>query len=102
MGEIMMKTFSIVVGMGLSFLLSATSVEAGALREMMMAKKMKESASQSASSTTTTPANAATVTPAASKAQADPKFELAKKKCVELGNKEGSSKFNSCVVTLME
>ena len=98
----MMKTFSIVVGMGVSFLLSANSVEAGALREMMMAKKMKESASQSTSSTTTTPANAATVTPAASKAQADPKFELAKKKCVELGNKEGSSKFNSCVVTLME
>ena len=97
-----MKTFSIVVGMGVSFLLSANSVEAGALREMMMAKKMKESASQSTSSTTTTPANAATVTPAASKAQADPKFELAKKKCVELGNKEGSSKFNSCVVTLME
>lgn len=69
----MMKTFSIVVAMGLSFLLSATSVEAGALREMMMAKKAKEAASQSASSTTTTPANAATVTPAATQAQADPK-----------------------------
>ena len=47
-------------------------------------------------------ASTAQVPPAATSAGKNPAFETAKLKCKQLGNKEGSDKFNSCVMTLME
>ena len=97
-----MKTLFSLVSFWILLGVMVSPVQAGAMREMMMAKKLGNSATQqqapaSAVPTTAPPAAVATQPPAV-----DAKFETAKKKCAELGNKEGSSKFNSCVVTLME
>lgn len=73
------------------------SAQAGPIIKMLEEKKAKQAASStSAAPTPQTPTNA----PAASKG--NPQFDAAKVKCKELGNKEGSDKFNSCVMTLME
>lgn len=73
------------------------SVEAGPIMKMLEEKKAKQAAGTppSAASTSTTP-------PAAAPASNNSAFESAKGKCKKLGNKEGSDKFNSCVMTLME
>jgi ribosomal protein L12E/L44/L45/RPP1/RPP2 len=71
--------------------------QAGPIIKMLEEKKAKQAASS------TSPAPAAqppTAAPATTKS--NPQFDTAKKKCKELGNKEGSDKFNSCVMTLME
>lgn len=74
-----------------------TSAEAGPIMKMLEEKKAKQAAGA-----TTGSAPTAQVPPAATSAGKNPAFETAKLKCKKLGNKEGSDKFNSCVMTLME
>ena len=76
------------------------SVTAGPLLKMIEEKK----AAQSSSSGKTTPpaSQAAPTTATAQPSKAESKFETSKTKCRELGNAEGSDKFNRCVMTLME
>ena len=97
-----MKSFLTLFSFVVVIVVTVAPAQAGALREMMMAKKLGSASSQqqapaTAVPGTTVPAPAVTQPPAV-----DSKFENAKKKCAELGNKEGSNKFNNCVVTLME
>lgn len=73
-------------------------VKAGPIMKMLEEKKAKQATATG--SGTTDPASAST--PAAATAPKNPAFETAKLKCKQLGNKEGSDKFNSCVMTLME
>lgn len=97
-----MKFVTALFSLFMLSLVASAPVQAGAMREMMMAKKLGNASSQQQTPATAVP-SATTSAPAASQPPAvDAKFETAKKKCAELGNKEGSSKFNSCVVTLME
>ena len=74
-------------------------VKAGPIMKMLEEKKAKQSTATG--SGTTAPASASTPAAAAA-APKNPAFETAKLKCKQLGNKEGSDKFNSCVMTLME
>ena len=76
-----------------------TSTPAGPLLKMLEEKKAKQAAS-GASTEPATRSSMNQVTPAAG--DKDSKFENAKLKCKELGNAEGSNKYNSCVMTLME
>ena len=77
------------------------SAQAGPIIKMLEEKKAKQAASSSSASTTpTTPTTPPAAAAASSKGNTQ--FSTAKMKCKELGNKEGSDKFNSCVMTLME
>lgn len=73
------------------------SAQAGPIMKMLEEKKAKQAASSTSTATTAQPPTAASATN-----KGNPQFDTAKKKCKELGNKEGSDKFNSCVMTLME
>ena len=74
-----------------------TSAQAGPIMKMLEEKKAKQAAGATSGSAST-----AQVPPAATSAGKNPAFETAKLKCKQLGNKEGSDKFNSCVMTLIE
>ena len=81
--------------------------QAGPITRILMGEEMKKTESQK--TTTPTPkapspetnpisTTAPTVAPAVKR---DTNFDDSKTKCVELGFKDGSNKFNNCVMTLM-
>jgi hypothetical protein len=74
-----------------------TSAQAGPIMKMLEEKKAKQAAGTTSSTAPTTQAP-----PSATPASENSVFETAKLKCKQLGNKEGSDKFNSCVMTLMD
>jgi hypothetical protein len=78
------------------------TAQAGPIIKMLEEKKAKQAGSSSSASTNpgTPTAQPPAAAPAISKGNLQ--FDTAKMKCKELGNKEGSDKFNSCVMTLME
>jgi len=93
-----MKLTHLLIVSALAFV-TIDSAQAGPIMKMLEEKKAKQAASSTSSAPATQPPTAP-ATPTTSKA--NPQFDTAKKKCKELGNKEGSDKFNSCVMTLME
>jgi hypothetical protein len=92
-----MKLKTILIVSAFAFVTSLGQAHAGPLMKMLEEKKAK----QAASSGSTAPAAQAQQAPAAA-TNDNSKFATAKTKCKELGNKPGSDKFNSCVMTLME
>lgn len=74
-----------------------TSAQAGPIMKMLEEKKAKQAAGTTPSAAPATQNPPAAATPSKNSA-----FETAKLKCKQLGNKEGSDKFNTCVMTLME
>ena len=87
---ILISVFSATTMMG--------QASAGPIMKMLEEKKASQAASTSKSSGS--PSQAAPSPSAAAKG--DSKFDTAKIKCKELGNQDGSDKFNRCVMTLME
>lgn len=86
-------------------LFAATSMmgvaSAGPIMKMLEEKK----ASQAAAGSSKGSSPSGQTSPSTSAAMAgknDSKFETAKLKCKELGNQEGSDKYDRCVMTLME
>ena len=82
--------------------------QAGPITRILMGEKMEKAESQK---TTTPTPNApspetkpiSTTAPAAAPAvKKDTDFDDSKTKCVALGFKDGSNKFNNCVMTLMK
>lgn len=95
-----MRLTKICLVWGFSMVTMTGPLSAGPLIKMIEQKKASQASS---SSKTTPPSSQATPTPAkAESSKAESKFETSKTKCKELGNPEGSDKFNRCVVTLME
>ena len=78
--------------------------QAGPITRILMGEKMEKAASQK---TTTPTQNAPSpeTNPISTKApvvKTDTDFDDSKTKCVALGFKDGSNKFNNCVMTLMK
>ena len=86
---LIVATFAFVTALG--------QAQAGPIMKMLEEKKAKQAASTSSNTPTSQPQPATAPAPTANS-----KFDTAKMKCKELGNKPGSDKFNSCVMTLME
>ena len=89
-----MKPFFATLAAAMLITATPTLVKAGPIMKMLEEKKAK----QATGTSSTAPTSAST--PAAT--SKNPAFDTAKQKCKQLGNKEGSDKFNSCVMTLME
>ena len=70
------------------------STQAGPLLKMLEEKKAKQAGTEAGTEPSTEKAGTMD--------DKDARFDDAKRKCQELGNKEGSDKYNSCVMTLME
>lgn len=92
-----MKFKPILILAALAFVTGLGQAQAGPIMKMLEEKKAKQAASASSSTPTTQPQPASAAAPNDSS-----KFDTAKIKCKKLGNKPGSDKFNSCVMTLME
>ena len=92
-----MKLKPILIIAAFAFVAGLGQAQAGPIRKMLEEKKAKQAASTSSNTPTTQPQPAPATAPTA-----NAKFDTAKMKCKELGNKPGSDKFNSCVMTLME
>ena len=78
--------------------------QAGPITRILMGEKMEKAASQK----TTTPTQKAPspetnpISTTAPVVKTDTDFDDSKTKCVALGFKDGSNKFNNCVMTLMK
>ena len=78
--------------------------QAGPITRILMGGKMEKAASQK----TTTPTQKAPIpetnpiSTTAPVVKTDTDFDDSKTKCVALGFKDGSNKFNNCVMTLMK
>ena len=78
--------------------------QAGPITRILMGEEMKKTESQK----TTTPTPKAPspetnpISTTAPVVKTDTDFDDSKTKCVELGFKDGSNKFNNCVMTLMK
>lgn len=92
-----MKIKPILIVAAFAFVTGLGQAHAGPIMKMLEEKKAKQAASTSSNTPTTQPQPAPATAP-----NANSKFDTAKMKCKELGNKPGSDKFNSCVMTLME
>lgn len=92
-----MKPFFATLAAAMLITATPTLVKAGPIMKMLEEKKAKQ-----ATGTSSTAPTSASTPAAAAPASKNPAFDTAKQKCKQLGNKEGSDKFNSCVMTLME
>lgn len=94
-----MKLKAVLFLSATGFAMTIGQANAGPIMKMIEEKKAQQATSPSS---TNAPAQPQQQAPAAAPTNANSKFDTAKLKCKELGNKEGSDKFNSCVMTLME
>lgn len=92
----MYKSLSVIV-CTLLLTASISVANAGPIMKMLEEKKAKSANSPSDNASPQTAAPGAKAAP-----DQDSKFDQVKQQCKKLGNKEGSDKFNSCVMTLME
>lgn len=93
-----MKRFLVMITLSMLVSVPRTSVQAGPIMKMLEEKKAKQAAGTTPEAASTNQAVPSAVAPASNKSA----FETAKLKCKQLGNKEGSDKFNSCVMTLLK
>ena len=78
--------------------------QAGPITRILMIEEMKKPESQKPTTPTPKTPSAETnpVSTAAPAVKRDTDFDTSKNKCVKLGFKDGSNKFNNCVMTLMK
>ena len=78
--------------------------QAGPITRILMGEEMKKTESQKTTTPTPKTPSAETkpISTTAPAVKRDTDFDASKTKCVELGFKDGSNKFNNCVMTLMK